>query len=80
MSKEYKIETIHDCMEIPIEKFNDFLAEFNEALQLARGAHEINKEISGSPKPVSIRSFTWIDDGKKDGKVRITIHNPAIWS
>jgi hypothetical protein len=72
MPKEYKIETIHDMMEVPLEKFNDFLLELCEALFTARITHAYNQAVGykGSTIP---RPFTWIDDGK--GEIRTNI----IW-
>lgn len=71
MSKQYKIETIHDCMEIPLDRFNLFLDEFRQVLMFARATHEVNKHSGPTEKPITIKSFTWIDDDK--GEVRVTI-------
>ncbi|MFH0788303.1 MAG: hypothetical protein V2B13_11905 [Pseudomonadota bacterium] len=72
MSKEYKIETIHDCMGIPLDRFNLFLDEFNEVLMFARATHEVNRVSSGIENPTTIKSFTWIDDDKGEIRVKVT--------
>ena len=44
MPKQYKIETIQDMMEIPLEKFNSFLIELCQALLVARAAYACHSE------------------------------------
>jgi hypothetical protein len=71
MSKEYKIETIHDMMEIPLERFNTFLHELCQVLSIVRTAHAYNKAM-GAKEPTTSASFVWIDDGKGEIRTNIT--------
>jgi hypothetical protein len=72
MPKEYKIETIHDMMEIPTEKFDTFLSELTRALTFARMGHAYNK-VMGAKKPTISGPFIWIDDGKGEIRTNITL-------
>ena len=71
MPKEYKIETIQDMMEIPLEKFNTFLYEFAQVLTIARTVHAYNKAM-GCKEPTIQKPFIWIDDGKGEIRTNIT--------
>lgn len=71
MPKEYKIKTLNDMMEIPLEKFNAFLCEITAALTLARTAHAYNKSM-GVTDPTISKPFVWIDDGKRGIITNIT--------
>jgi len=71
MPKEYKIETIHDMMEIPIERFPIFLRELPEMLHLARITHEFNSMATKDKVKVFADPPVWIDDDK--GEMRLNI-------
>ena len=71
MPKQYKIETIQDMMEIPLEKFNSFLIELCQALLVARAAYAYNQEM-GYEGPTISKPFIWLDDGKKEIRTKIT--------
>ena len=60
MPKEYKIETINDMMEIPLERFEAFLSELTHALMLAKMAHANNKAM-GCKEATIPKPFIWID-------------------
>jgi len=61
-------------MNIPLDRFDDFLDELHTILEIARAIHELNKVVSGKENPKTFDVFTWIDDGKKD--MRLNIHYP----
>ena len=70
MPKQYKIETIQDMMEIPLEKFNGFLIELGKALIVARTAYAYNQAM-GYKGPTIPKPFIWLDDGKKEIRTNI---------
>jgi hypothetical protein len=67
---EYKIQTIQEMMEIPLEKFNGFLLQLCQGLMVARTAHSYNKAM-GAKSAAITKPFTWIDDGKGELKTNI---------
>ena len=71
MPKEYKIDTLHDMMEIPLERFHVFLYEFTKVITLARTSHAYNKAM-GATEPTISKPFIWIDDGKGEIRTNIT--------
>lgn len=71
MKTEYPIWTINDIMEIPMERFHQFLHEFSQVLTIARTAHAYNKAM-GCKEPTISKPFIWINDGKGEIRTNIT--------
>lgn len=67
----YIITEPGDILHIPPEKLDLFLSELKVAIttindMTARGM------LTGDSARVSIKQFTWIDDGKRDSKIKVT--------
>jgi hypothetical protein len=58
-------------MQIPLEKFNEFLEGLNSALTVARIAQSYNQAM-GAKETVIHKPFVWIDDGKGEVRTKIT--------
>ncbi|MCZ7406269.1 MAG: hypothetical protein O8C67_15260 [Candidatus Methanoperedens sp.] len=70
MAKKYKIETINDMMEIPMERFPIFLNGLPTILMMARTTHEFNR-LRGMKGPVMPKPMVWIDDDKGEINTKI---------
>ena len=73
---EYKLEKIEDFLAIPEDRFDDFLVEFKEMIDCARGMKEVTDtmaELVGAQKEgcFSLPHIIWKDDGKRDKAVTI---------
>lgn len=74
--KEYKLKTLEDIIKaVSEESAQNFIRDFASWLSFRIG---IEKEIKNLPEGVEIeKNYTmlWIDDGKNEGKITITIEN-----
>ncbi len=65
--KEYRIETLRDILQIPIEKVPAFLIDLESWIKLAKNTGPMEKAIEnliGGPGiAFGTSSFTWVDDG-----------------
>jgi len=68
VSKEYKISTLQDCLQIPWEKWFVFVGELVVMLSKAREAK------LADPEAEFILPITWIDDDKGEIKFNIYPH------
>lgn len=68
MQKEYRISSLADFLQVPADKLDECLADFQTWLSLARQADEVSRigsNMLGAEAKLSLRAFTWIDDGKR---------------
>lgn len=70
MSKEYKIGTVGDFLQVPAERRAACLVEFLDWIALSEAAIAPLKSIQGSEgfraAMIEGMGFVWIDDGKRD--------------
>jgi hypothetical protein len=83
MADEYEVNTFDDFLEIPFEKLDACLEEFNNSIRrfchTEKTARQVLNVLSPIPddKPLmSYSGFTWIDDGKTDVTTRLRITHP----
>ena len=70
--EEYKIKTVDDFLQLPVDRIHDCLDEFAAMLVATKTAsialvdlcESLGQKVEGSA--LRIPMFTWIDDGKKD--------------
>lgn len=80
MSKRYTIEKITDILDIPEDRFDDFLVELKTYYELSRPWAELIKEtaeISGFSVDVVPMKMVWNDDGKRNVTVKLTTPQEA---
>lgn len=71
----YKCTTVKDIFElIPAGKIDEFLIDFKNALT------SYNLLDDGLKKMISTNSFTWVEDGKNDETMRITLPDGDVIS
>jgi len=82
--KKYEMRTVNDFLKVPIDRLDDCLKEFKTALTMHKNLSELIK-IAGDTlskhNPVEetrMPSFTWIDDDKKNMKVKISIETKVF--
>jgi hypothetical protein len=70
MSKEYIIRSVSDFLSIPIDRLDACLAEFTEAVRVARSLKEVSNTID--PKlHFSWHELKWVDDDKNEAHISI---------
>ena len=78
MVKKHKIETINDILDVVNSKNKDcFLKDFENWLNATIKVKEVTeagaKLLGAKSASVECKGFTWIDDGKNDEQINITI-------
>jgi len=66
---EYRIKTVSDFLDVPIEKRGECLRDFSAWMRMADHSKEINREINGlfdlpeGSTTLVLDEFIWADDG-----------------
>ena len=75
MSKRYVIEKITDVLDIPEDRFDDFLVDFRSYYQMVRPMADLIKEVAKTGDidvtVLPIR-MTWVDDGEHNVTVKLS--------
>jgi hypothetical protein len=72
--KKYKITTVQDMVDCTNEgNLDNFLKDLKGIIQTAHSLNAITEVISGKQIGCELedKGFTWIDDGKNEGKITI---------
>ncbi len=70
----YKIKSASDFLDVPEDKLDLCLEEFKEFLVTAREIMECMPDIKEVSEELILQiHFIWIDDGKRGGKIAVTI-------
>lgn len=72
MVKRYELKNIGDLLNIPEDKFDEFLVDLKKWHKAARAARNMAgaiAEAAGEKLPANAITMVWIDDGKHEGKV-----------
>jgi len=73
----YRLESIGDFLKVPKDRLAACLSEFRDFLDVTRdviGLADTLGEITGSGYVgARVGAFTWIDDGKKEQTIRVTV-------
>ncbi|MGB3385393.1 MAG: hypothetical protein WBA64_12060 [Marinomonas sp.] len=83
MESKYELKTLDDILSIPSDRLDVFFAEFIPHVKDFRAAKDVLDLLSfenlaemGLPADaVSLKSMTWVDDGKKDVTTNMTLNN-----
>lgn len=75
MSNEYKLVKLSDILEIPADRLDAFLPELKEWILLSRDMDETFRTIAEVVNEPYQPDFymNWIDDGKTEKKIVVTI-------
>ena len=78
MSKQYKLIMLTDLFEIPADRLDDFIVELKQWVVIAKSTDEMLRTITEAiHEPYETNGgMIWIDDGKNDKKVTITVKEP----
>lgn len=75
MNKKYTLEKLEDVLNIPPERFDDFLVEFKSWYTVVRGMKELIKTtatVLGTQNiEIKPQKMVWIDNKKTDIKINI---------
>lgn len=66
----YIVDQPGDLLHVPIERLDDCLAELKDALVTVNGLRE-QGAMGGKAAIVTMKRFTWIDDGKADKTLNV---------
>ena len=69
MTNRYKIEILEDILSLTEEQFERFLPDLVNTFNTYKATQEVAIAL-GIENPVET-SFTWVDDGKNEQKIRI---------
>jgi len=78
MSKKYDINNISDVLNIPLDRFDDFLVDFKHFYEVAKATCDLCDEISsdiGLKTKTLPQHFVWIDDKKHDANIYLCADN-----
>ena len=74
MEKVYIIEHISDILDIPEDKFEDFLIDFKKCYDISKNLREITLILGDeTDNKTFMPRMEWIDDGKHDSTVEVNL-------